>query len=134
MMKKKLFGSKIPRTQNFTVLRNLYQIKLNSYVSVNLWAGINQASFSCKTEVTLKVSKVQNEFMMSSFLPKNKRNVLRISALDFKKCSNQNTLLYNYVKQPLISDIKCLYFFDPTSFQRLGQKSLKKSFVFWEKR
>ena len=38
---------------------------------------------------TLKVSKFQNEFMISSFLPKNELNFLRISALAFKKCSNQ---------------------------------------------
>ena len=46
----------------------------------------------------LKVSKFQNQFMMSSFLPKNEQIFLRISALAFKKCSNQKTLLYNYVK------------------------------------
>ena len=33
-----------------------------------------------------------------------------------KKSSNQKTLLYNHVKKTLISDTKCLYFFDPTSF------------------
>ena len=31
--------------------------------------------------VLVKVSKFQNEFMMSSYLPKNKQNFLRISAL-----------------------------------------------------
>ena len=72
----------------------------------------------------LNVSKFQNEFMMSSFLPKNKQNFIRISALAFKKCSNQKILLYNYVKQSPISYIKCL-FFCLTSFQSLVQKSLK---------
>ena len=38
-----------------------------------------------------------------------------------KKSSNEKTLLHNYVKQPKFSDINCLYFFEPTSFQRLGQ-------------
>ena len=41
---------------------------------------------------------------------------LRISALGSKKSSNQKTLFYNHVKELLISDIKCLNFFDPTSF------------------
>ena len=32
----------------------------------------------------------------------------------------------NYIKYPLVSVIKCLYFVDLTSFKRLGQKSLKR--------
>ena len=32
----------------------------------------------------LKVSKSQNKFMKSSFLPKNERNIARISALTFR--------------------------------------------------
>ena len=32
-------------------------------------------------ELTVKVSKSQNKFMKSSFLPKNERNIARISAL-----------------------------------------------------
>ena len=43
----------------------------------------------------LKVSKSQNKFMRSSFLPKYKRNILRISALASKERSNKKgTLLY----------------------------------------
>jgi hypothetical protein len=37
---------------------------------------------------------------------KNQRIFLRISALAFKKISNQKNLLYNYVKLHLIIDIK----------------------------
>ena len=32
----------------------------------------------------LKVSKSQNEFMKASFLPKNERNIARISALNVR--------------------------------------------------
>ena len=32
----------------------------------------------------LKVGKSQNKFMKPSFLPKNKRNIARVSALTFK--------------------------------------------------
>ena len=32
----------------------------------------------------VKVSKSQNKFMKSSFLPKNERNIARISALTFR--------------------------------------------------
>ena len=45
--------------------------------------------FSLQSLLHLKVSKFQNEFMISSFLPKNKRNFLRISALASKKSSDQ---------------------------------------------
>ena len=38
---------------------------------------------------TLKVSKFLNEFMMSSFLPKNEQIFLRISALASKKRSDK---------------------------------------------
>ena len=56
-----------------------------------------------------------------------------IPALASKKSLNQTTLLYDYVNYPLIGDIKCLYFFDLTSFKRLGQKSKVVSFGFWFK-
>ena len=39
--------------------------------------------------VLVKVSKFQNEFMMSSYLPKNKQNFLRISAVSCKNRSDQ---------------------------------------------
>ena len=44
----------------------------------------------------LKVSKSQNEFMRSSFLPKYKRNILWISALASKKWLNQKLYYTNY--------------------------------------
>ena len=52
---------------------------------------------------------------MSSFRPKNQQNFFK----DFypsKQRSDQKTLLYNHVKLPLISYIKCLYFLDLASF------------------
>ena len=42
----------------------------------------------------LKVSKSQNKFVKSSFLPKYEENILKISALAFKKWMNQKPLLY----------------------------------------
>ena len=51
----------------------------------------------CKFLKKLKVSKSQNKFMKSSFLPKYEQNILRISALASKERSNQKnkgTLLY----------------------------------------
>lgn len=60
---------------------------------------------------------------MSSFGQKKREIFLRVSAL---KNSIQKTFLYSYVKQSLISVIKCIYVFDPISFYRLGMKSLKK--------
>ena len=39
-------------------------------------------------QLTLKVSKSQNKSIKSSFLPKYERNILRISALAFKKWLN----------------------------------------------
>ena len=54
---------------------------------------------------------------VSSFRPKNQRINLRIFAQASKKRLNQ-TLYYNkYVKYSLINIIKCLYFFDLTSFR-----------------
>ena len=58
----------------------------------------------------------------------------RISALASKKWLNKKLYYTNYVKQPLVSIINCLYFFDLTSFKRLVQKSLKKSIDVWSKR
>ena len=40
--------------------------------------------FLLKNLSQLKVSKSQNKFMKSSFLPKNKQNIARISALTFR--------------------------------------------------
>ena len=37
-----------------------------------------------KIQSPLKVSKSQNKFMKSSFLPKNERNIARISALNVR--------------------------------------------------
>ena len=70
---------------------------LKTHIGAPLCPAVHSARNS-NNWVQLKVSKFQNEFMMSSFLPKNKQKILRISALAFKKCSNQKTLLYNYVK------------------------------------
>ena len=46
----------------------------------------------------IKVSKSQNKFMKSSFLPKYEQNILRISALASKKWLNQKLYYTNYVK------------------------------------
>ena len=46
----------------------------------------------------LKVSKSQNKFMKSSFLPKYEQNILKISALATKKWLNQKLCSANYVK------------------------------------
>ena len=62
----------------------------------------------------LKVSWFRKQILLFSFEPKTQRNYFLISALASKKSPNQKTLLYNYVKKPVISDIKCLYFFDLT--------------------
>ena len=52
-----------------------------------------------KISVVLKVSKFRNEFMMSSFLPKNEQMFFRISALASKKKSDQKNegTLYHYL-------------------------------------
>ena len=76
----------------------------------------------------LKVSLFRKRIFLLSLKPKTQRNHFLISALASKKTLNQKTLLYNYIHQPLISKIKCVYFLDPASFQRLGQKS-KNNFV-----
>ena len=55
----------------------------------NFLTGLQAAAALIFQANLLKVSKFQNEFMMSSFLPKNERNVLRISALASKKRSDQ---------------------------------------------
>ena len=52
---------------------NLHDIR-STQVGKN-WRYIKQS---------LKVSKFQNKFMMSSFFPKNKQNIARISALTFR--------------------------------------------------
>ena len=76
----------------------------------------------------LKVSSFQKEFLVSLF--GTKIQILKmISALASKKCSNQKTLLYNYVKYPLISDIKCLYFFFWPEFFLVAMAEIKNNFV-----
>ena len=60
---------------------------------------------------------------MSSNLPKKN---LRISTLACKKKSNKKTSVRESRENHPISGIKCPYFFDFTSFKRLGQKSLQK--------
>ena len=47
------------------------------------------------TALLLKVSKSQNKFMMSSFLPKYEQNIWRISALASKKWLNQKHYITN---------------------------------------
>ena len=75
------------------VLPNL-KPKVRPYISgKNTWSF-----FSIGILQPLKVSKSQNKFMMSSFLPKYKRNILRISALGSKKWVNQKLYFTNYVK------------------------------------
>ena len=65
----------------------------------------------------LKVQLISKKtFLCHRLDQKSNKNILRISALASKKSSNQKTLVYNYFKYPLISAIKCHYFFDPTSF------------------
>ena len=58
---------------------------------------------------------------MFSFEPKTQQNFFLISALAYKKRANKK--LYHIIMSNIISNIKSLYSFDPTSFKRLGQKS-----------
>ena len=51
-----------------------------------------------KNHINLKVSKSQNKFMKSSFLPKYKPNILRIFALASKKWLNQKLHYTNFQK------------------------------------
>ena len=66
-------------------------------------SGKDTFLFYCKNEYSavvllLKVSKSQNKFMKSSFLPKCEWNILRISALASKKWLNQKFYCMNYVQ------------------------------------
>ena len=57
----------------------------------------------------LKVSRSQNKFMRSSFLPKYERNILKISALASKERSKKNKALY-YTSDGLLNIIGILKF------------------------
>ena len=46
----------------------------------------------------IKVSKFQKQIFLFSFEPKTQRNYFLLFALVSKKCSNQKTLLYDYIK------------------------------------
>ena len=56
---------------------------------------------------------------------KKQEYFVRISALASRKRSNQKSSVRESKKNQPISVIKCPYFFDLTSFYRLGQKSLE---------
>ena len=71
---------------------------------------------------------MKRTFWCHLFDQKTNEIFLGISALASKESSNQKTLLYNYVKQPLVSDIKCLNFFDPTSILE-ARAEIKNIFV-----
>ena len=58
----------------------------------------------------LKVSKSQNKFMESSFLPKYEQNILRISALASKERSNQKIKALYYTNYELINMIGVIKF------------------------
>ena len=91
-------------------------------VSFCLKSSQNKKDLNDVTAVPFSVSFSQhptNEFF------------LRISALALKMRLKQKLYNNKFVKQPLFSTIKCLHFFDLTSFQRLGLKFFKKICCFF---
>ena len=87
---------------------------------------------SCCVYIVLSFELV-NKGQLSSKCPfsvfkshRNQCNFLRISALASKKRSNQKSSVRESKSKPPIGGIKCAYFFDLTSFNRLRQKSLQK--------
>ena len=90
--------SDLIKTRSKENLQNQWII-LSEPIFNNLWRHVtNMLNKKYFIEIILKVSKFQNEFMMSSFLSKRRTKILRISALAFKKCSNKKKILNNYIK------------------------------------
>ena len=58
--------------------------KKNRVYLLNITANLANFQPNWAELALLKVSKSQNKFMKSSFLPKNERNIARISALTFR--------------------------------------------------
>ena len=65
---------------------------------------------------------------------KNNEIFSRISALASKKGLNQKLYYTNYVKYPLISKMKCLFFGFDLFLKAMEEILEKNSLVFWSKR
>ena len=77
---------------------------------------VNNHTLPESLQTQLKVSYFKISFWCHR-LDKNTNEIFsKISALASKKRLNKKLYYTNYVKKPLISIIKCLYFFDLTSF------------------
>ena len=70
----------------------------------------------------LKVSKSREQILKFPFTPKIEQKYFCISALAYKKRSNQKGSVRESKENPPSSGINCPYVFDLTSFLRLGQK------------
>ena len=92
----------------------------NSYLRFRKSGSQSQIA-SCYTK-NRKIVSLKGQLISKCLLgdivstKKTKEFFLRISALASKMRLNQKLYNTKYVKQPLISIIKCLYFFDLTSF------------------
>ena len=90
-----LYGP-FPRVSTQPIAEHIKDFSLNLFVSCLDRATCTEHLISAQD--LLKVSKSQNKFMKSSFLPKYEQNILRISALASKKWLNQKLYHTNYVK------------------------------------
>ena len=77
-----------PKEEEGKVEKNGFLPRIMYYLCI--WAIFNKRHLA----VSIKVSKFQNEFMKSSFLPKYERNIVRISALYCASLQGRNP--YNF--------------------------------------